>query len=263
AMDAMEAALEGQQKKDEAKESDELATEDTTRLAGSLGTQVEVPKDAVKPERRTLMSFFPRPRLEGSLGSQKEAPGEVDQLKADVAEMRKQLQISGETRMKESQEFQTVVEEQKKTQVVLKKALKVLKDFYSTSMVQAQPQKPPEQEEPDLGVPEVKQPEQGEPDFKAQLVPITWDYSWRKQWYPIAFPSVTDRSRPHRVELFGEAIALWWDPVGKAWRAVLDACPHRLAPLSEGRVDEVGRIECPYHGWAFEGRRPRWEVQSC
>eukprot|EP00966_Prymnesium_polylepis_P267498 6179543-Prymnesium_polylepis.1 len=30
-----------------------------------------------------------------------------------------------------------------------------------------------------------------------------------------------------------------------------DACPHRLAPLSEGRVDAEGRIECPYHGWTF------------
>ena len=32
-----------------------------------------------------------------------------------------------------------------------------------------------------------------------------------------------------------------------------DACPHRLAPLSEGRVDrETNRIECAYHGWSFE-----------
>lgn len=30
-------------------------------------------------------------------------------------------------------------------------------------------------------------------------------------------------------------------------------CPHRLAPLSEGRVDSSGRIECGYHGWAFNG----------
>lgn len=30
-------------------------------------------------------------------------------------------------------------------------------------------------------------------------------------------------------------------------------CPHRLAPLSEGRVDAAGRLECPYHGWSFNG----------
>ncbi len=32
-----------------------------------------------------------------------------------------------------------------------------------------------------------------------------------------------------------------------------DRCPHRLAPLSEGRVNEEGRLECPYHGWTFNG----------
>ena len=32
-----------------------------------------------------------------------------------------------------------------------------------------------------------------------------------------------------------------------------DACPHRLAPLSEGRVDrDTNTLECAYHGWAFE-----------
>ena len=31
-----------------------------------------------------------------------------------------------------------------------------------------------------------------------------------------------------------------------------DVCPHRLAPLSEGRIDSsTGCIECPYHGWQF------------
>lgn len=40
---------------------------------------------------------------------------------------------------------------------------------------------------------------------------------------------------------------------GGDWRVMDDACPHRLAPLSEGRIDrEQDRIECAYHGWAFE-----------
>ena len=34
---------------------------------------------------------------------------------------------------------------------------------------------------------------------------------------------------------------------------MVDACPHRLAPLSQGRIDpDSGCIECPYHGWAFD-----------
>jgi len=34
-----------------------------------------------------------------------------------------------------------------------------------------------------------------------------------------------------------------------------DSCPHRAAPLSEGRIDESGQIECPYHGWTFDGNK--------
>ena len=32
-----------------------------------------------------------------------------------------------------------------------------------------------------------------------------------------------------------------------------DACPHRLAPLSDGRIDKWGRLQCAYHGWCFNG----------
>eukprot|EP00929_Paragymnodinium_shiwhaense_P089882 TRINITY_DN50091_c0_g1_i1.p1 TRINITY_DN50091_c0_g1~~TRINITY_DN50091_c0_g1_i1.p1 ORF type:complete len:624 (+),score=136.66 TRINITY_DN50091_c0_g1_i1:67-1938(+) len=78
-------------------------------------------------------------------------------------------------------------------------------------------------------------------------------FSWRHQWYPMAFSKVTDKGLPHRLELFGEPLVLWWDGKAAAWRAMADRCPHRLAPLSEGRVDETGRIECPYHGWTFDG----------
>ncbi|CAJ1389680.1 unnamed protein product, partial [Effrenium voratum] len=34
------------------------------------------------------------------------------------------------------------------------------------------------------------------------------------------------------------------------WHAALDSCPHRMAPLSIGTLDE-GRLRCRYHGWAF------------
>ncbi len=79
------------------------------------------------------------------------------------------------------------------------------------------------------------------------------DFSWTKQWYPMAFAKVTDKKAPHRLELFGEPIVLWWDHKAGHWYAMSDSCPHRAAPLSEGRVDENGQIECPYHGWTFDG----------
>lgn len=45
---------------------------------------------------------------------------------------------------------------------------------------------------------------------------------------------------------------VWRDNDGE-WRVMDDACPHRLAPLSEGRVDRAtNTLECAYHGWAFE-----------
>lgn len=37
------------------------------------------------------------------------------------------------------------------------------------------------------------------------------------------------------------------------WTVQADACSHRLAPLSQGRVDpNTGCVECPYHGWQFD-----------
>jgi pheophorbide a oxygenase len=72
-----------------------------------------------------------------------------------------------------------------------------------------------------------------------------WDsFRWRENWYPLAFTKTTDKKVPTRVELFGEPVVLWFDHVEQRWAAVLDKCPHRLAPLSEGRVDEQGQIEC-------------------
>lgn len=76
-------------------------------------------------------------------------------------------------------------------------------------------------------------------------------WSWTQNWYPMAFSKVTDKAVPHRLELFGSPLVVWWDHSAKCWAAMSDECPHRLAPLSEGRVDESGQIECPYHGWTF------------
>jgi phenylpropionate dioxygenase-like ring-hydroxylating dioxygenase large terminal subunit len=56
---------------------------------------------------------------------------------------------------------------------------------------------------------------------------------------------------PVRVRLLGEHWVLWRDEQGKAC-AALDQCPHRGAQLSLGRVCQ-GKIECPYHGWVFDG----------
>jgi phenylpropionate dioxygenase-like ring-hydroxylating dioxygenase large terminal subunit len=63
-----------------------------------------------------------------------------------------------------------------------------------------------------------------------------------------------DKSVPHPLLILGQPVVLWYDRRESKWRCFLDQCPHRLAPLSEGRIDEEGRLQCSYHGWSFEGK---------
>ncbi len=72
-------------------------------------------------------------------------------------------------------------------------------------------------------------------------------------WYPVYYLDDLDPSKPNAFTLLGINLVIWWDAAGQAWRAFEDQCPHRLAPLSEGRIAEDGLLECPYHGWAFSG----------
>lgn len=72
-----------------------------------------------------------------------------------------------------------------------------------------------------------------------------------------------DAAVPHRFVLLGIPLVIWHDPThistastsssgnstrssDEGWRVFSDACPHRLVPLSEGRITPSGRLECPY-----------------
>lgn len=73
------------------------------------------------------------------------------------------------------------------------------------------------------------------------------------------------------IKLLGRRLVLWWaggeggEKNGR-WSCLDDACSHRLAPLSEGRIDkscipctdETGKpcraLSCSYHGFAFDGK---------
>lgn len=78
-------------------------------------------------------------------------------------------------------------------------------------------------------------------------------FDWKECWYPVHYLEDLDKTQLTRFTLLGRDLVLWWDPQASCWRAFEDQCPHRLAPLSEGRVNEAGLLECPYHGWAFSG----------
>ena len=75
-------------------------------------------------------------------------------------------------------------------------------------------------------------------------------FSWEANWYPVMPLSYADPVRPNGFTLLGKHLVLWKSADG--WACVEDACPHRLAPLSTGRVMEEGTLMCRFHGWRFD-----------
>lgn len=81
--------------------------------------------------------------------------------------------------------------------------------------------------------------------------PDAGSFNWTKQWYPVAVIDLLDPKKPHPTQLLGVDIIVWKDGDGK-WSVFEDKCPHRLAPLSEGRVEDDGTLLCAYHAWRFD-----------
>lgn len=78
-------------------------------------------------------------------------------------------------------------------------------------------------------------------------------FDWFSQWYPVMPVCDLDKRVPHAKRVLGLDVVAWWDRNENAWKVFDDTCPHRLAPLSEGRIDQWGRLQCVYHGWCFNG----------
>jgi len=74
----------------------------------------------------------------------------------------------------------------------------------------------------------------------------------RNAWYPAAWSRefADGGLLPRRI--LGQRVVLYRQASG-AVAALDDACPHRLAPLSLGRV-KGDAVECGYHGMTFDGR---------
>ena len=71
----------------------------------------------------------------------------------------------------------------------------------------------------------------------------------RSTWTAVALSRKVG-AKPHRVLIGGQPFVLFRS--GDGLHCLTDRCPHRFAPLSLGRVID-GAIECPYHGWQFDG----------
>lgn len=79
------------------------------------------------------------------------------------------------------------------------------------------------------------------------------EFNFFQHWYPLSPVIDLDPQRPVPVTLLGIRLVIWKPKSSENYRVFLDQCPHRLAPLSEGRVDEkTGNLMCSYHGWQFD-----------
>lgn len=74
------------------------------------------------------------------------------------------------------------------------------------------------------------------------------DFVWNA-WYPAAWSRDISRTLTQR-RILGRRLVLYRREAGGV-AALDDACPHRLAPLSMGRL-KGDAIECGYHGMTFD-----------
>jgi phenylpropionate dioxygenase-like ring-hydroxylating dioxygenase large terminal subunit len=109
-------------------------------------------------------------------------------------------------------------------------------------------------------------------------------FNFERAWYPLAILETLKTDRPNAFQFLGKDVVIWrpstagpqqtappasqlvrgerrrfadgnWDdPSADGWVVQEDRCPHRLAPLSEGRLETDGTLQCAYHGWRFDGQ---------
>ena len=79
------------------------------------------------------------------------------------------------------------------------------------------------------------------------------EFNFFQHWYPLSPVEDLDPKQPTAVTLLGLRLVIWKPKSSETFQVFLDQCPHRLAPLSEGRIDDkTGNLMCSYHGWQFD-----------
>lgn len=89
---------------------------------------------------------------------------------------------------------------------------------------------------------------------------MAFPQSVRDAWHMVALSRDVRSGDVRKVTLCDTPIALFRSEAGLG--ALVDRCPHRNYPLSEGRVHK-GSLECPYHGWRFASDGSCIEVPGC
>jgi vanillate O-demethylase monooxygenase subunit len=72
----------------------------------------------------------------------------------------------------------------------------------------------------------------------------------RNTWYVAAWGEQVPHGKLVARRILGEPIVIFRKADGSL-AALTDACPHRFAPLSEGKLLEGDRVQCPYHGLQY------------
>ena len=81
------------------------------------------------------------------------------------------------------------------------------------------------------------------------------EFNFFQNWYPVSPLEDLEFDRPTPFTLLGQPIVIWKKDIASSYQVFLDKCPHRLAPLSQGRIDEkTGNLMCSYHGWQFNSQ---------
>ena len=68
-------------------------------------------------------------------------------------------------------------------------------------------------------------------------------FDWESQWYPLSPLRDLDKKVPNQVKLLSMDLVVWYHYSTATWQIFQDRCPHRLAPLSEGRIDMNGNLQ--------------------
>ncbi|OEU19105.1 hypothetical protein FRACYDRAFT_137803, partial [Fragilariopsis cylindrus CCMP1102] len=84
-----------------------------------------------------------------------------------------------------------------------------------------------------------------------------------RTWVPIASIYELDPNRPTPQLFLNQQYVCYQDQPSGQWIIMDDICPHRLAPLSEGRINRNTEtkissiistsLQCSYHGWEYDG----------
>ena len=77
-------------------------------------------------------------------------------------------------------------------------------------------------------------------------------FDFFQHWYPLLPLEDIDPQKPTTATLLGIPLVIWKPTSSNTYQIFLDRCPHRLAPLSEGRIGESDNLICSYHGWEFD-----------